>query len=203
MDVRTGPRGVAGAIGWGQGAPESAAAGGHRNSPSGLAWTSTLQAKEASPIEPTRWPTRWRFQVTARDIRRFAQAIGEPEPPRVQVDGAWDEPVGLQAPPLFCQAMAWQDWPANELGADGAPREFQAGPAGARAMGGASDFTVHRPVRAGEVIEVASRVAGVQERQGRSGPLHLVTVETAFTDAAGLPVAFERATFVKREAVAP
>ena len=203
MDVRTGPRGVAGAIGGVQGAPGSPAAGGHRDGPSGLAWNSTLQAKEASPIEPTRWPTRWRFQVTARDIRRFAQAIGEPEPPRVQVDGVWQEPAALEAPPLFCQAMAFQDWPAGELGADGAPREFQAGPLNARAMGGASDFTIHRLVRAGEVIDVASRVADVQERQGRSGVLHLVTVQTDFTDADGLPVAFERATFVKREAVAP
>ena len=199
MDVRTGPLGRAGVIERVRSAPGSPEASADESGPLGSASITTLRAAEACAGETT----RWRFQVTARDIRRFGQAIGEPEPPRLQVDGVCDEPVGLQAPPLFCQAMAWQDWPASGLGTYGAPREFQVGPPGARAMGGASDFTVHRPVRAGEVIEVASRVADVQERQGRSGTLHLVTVETAFTDATGLPVAFERATFVKREAVAP
>jgi hypothetical protein len=148
-------------------------------------------------------PTRWRFQVTSRDIRRFCQAIGDVEPPRVPVDGAWDDAPGLQAPPLFCQVMAWQDCPVGMLTEDGAPREFQAGPSPARTMGGASDFTIHRPVRAGEVIEVTSRVTGVQSRAGRSGPLHLVSVETIFRDAQQQAVAVERATFVKREAVAP
>ena len=199
MDVRTGPLGRAGVIERVRSAPGSPEASADESGPLGSASTTTLRAAEACAGETT----RWRFEVTARDIRRFGQAIGATEPPRVQVDGVWQEPAALEAPPLFCQAMAFQDWPAGELGADGAPREFQAGPLNARAMGGASDFTIHRLVRAGEVIDVASRVAGVQARQGRSGVLHLVTVETDFTDADGLPVAFERATFVKREAVAP
>lgn len=199
MDVRTGLHDLASAIGTVSPASGLHEAGAGGDVPIGSVSASTSRAGAVSPGETT----RWRFEVTARDIRRFGQAIGAAEPPRVRVGGVWQEPAALEAPPLFCQAMAFQDWPAGELGGDGAPREFQAGPPNARAMGGASEFTVHRLVRAGEVIDVASRVAGVQARQGRSGVLHLVTVETDFTDADGLPVAFERATFVKREAVAP
>ena len=150
--------------------------------------SSTARSQPARAADPLP-PPQWHFEVTARDIRRFRQAIGE------DVDGS-------EAPPLFCQAMAWRDVPTACLPVDGAPVELDAGLPDARVVGGASDFRVHRPVRAGETIGVGTEVLGVQTRQGRSGWLHLLTLRTCWTDAAGQMVAEERATFVKREGVA-
>lgn len=139
--------------------------------------------------------TRWQFEVTASDIRRFCQAIGQTEAPDA-ADGDGD--TDLVAPPLFCQAMAYRDVPTGSLTADGSPIELRAGPPGARVMGGSSAFTLHRLVRAGETIEVCAEVMGVTRKSGRSGVLDLLEVRTLYTDAGGLPVATELATYVKR-----
>jgi hypothetical protein len=144
----------------------------------------------ALPAPDPRWPRSlppWHFEVTARDIRRFRQAIGEPG----------DDVV---APPLFCQIMAYRDADPGELGPDGAPVELRAALDEARTVGGASDFTVHRAVRAGERIEVRVTLLGATRKQGRQGPLDLVEVETVYADAAGAPVARELATYVQRAA---
>lgn len=146
--------------------------------------------------------TSWTFEVTERDIRRFLQAIGEPSPrgtPASPGPGA-DEPSGLTAPALFFQVMAWQDVDPDRLPPDGAPVEIQGGPPQARSMGGASEFTVRRQVRAGERIRVCSRLTGVECRKGRQGPLYLVSRQTTFTDAAGVEVACELATYLRRPA---
>jgi N-terminal half of MaoC dehydratase len=146
----------------------------------------------ALPAPAPRWPRSlppWHYEVTARDIRRFRQAIGEPGD-----DGA--------APPLFCQVMAYRDAGPGELGPDGAPVELRAALDEARTVGGASDFTVHRPVRAGELIEVRVTLLGATRKLGRQGPLDLVEVETVYADATGVPVARELATYVQRAAPA-
>lgn len=145
--------------------------------------------------------TSWTFQVTERDIRRFLQAIGEPAPTAASMQASpMTEAPALVAPPLFYQVMAWQDVGSEQLPPDGSPAEIQGGPPHARSMGGASEFTVHRPARAGETISVCSRLLGVQSRQGRNGPLHLITRQTTFTDAAGTEVAREVATYLRRPA---
>lgn len=148
----------------------------------------------------------WTFEVTERDIRRFLQAIGDPSPdpdPDPAPDGrSLDRPSGtrpaLTAPPLFFQVMAWQDVAPELLPPDGAPVEIQGGPSQARSMGGASDFTVARQVHAGERIRVCSTLTCVESRQGRQGPLHLISRQTTFTDESGQEVAREIATYLRR-----
>jgi hydroxyacyl-ACP dehydratase HTD2-like protein with hotdog domain len=130
--------------------------------------------------------TSWTFQVTERDIRRFQQAIGEAP--------------GDAVPPLLFQVWAWQEVGPEQLPPDGAPAEILGGPPNARSMGGASEFTIHRAARAGETISVCSTLLGVHSRQGRHGPLHLVTRQTTFTDATGAEVARELATYLRRPA---
>ena len=127
----------------------------------------------------------WRFDVTARDIRRFRQAIDDPG----------DETL---APPLFCQVMAYRDADLSELPPDASPLELRTALEDARTVGGASDWLIQRCVRAGERIEVRVTQHGATRKVGRRGPLDVVDVETRFIDADGALVAREHATYLQR-----
>ena len=133
---------------------------------------------------------RRRVEVTPRDIRRFAQAIGEPC--QLSPDGS------VEAPALFCQTLMYEDAEPKELPPDGTPLEIDLGLPNARTVGGSSDFRIGRPVRAGDVIDVESTVRDIQVKEGRSGRLYLVSVETRFTDASSREVACELATYIQR-----
>lgn len=140
-----------------------------------------------------------RFEVTARDIKRFAQAIGETNP--IHYDEAHAKQTrhgGIVAPPLFCQAMAYEDAPPEELLPDGSPLEISVPVPATRTVGGGSEYTIHRLVRPGDVIDVTSRLKDVYAKQGRSGLLYMIVVETTFNDQNGEPVAAETATYIKR-----
>ena len=140
-----------------------------------------------------------RCEVTHRDIRRFAQAIGATD--RVHYDEAYARTTrhgAIVAPPLFCQSLTYEDVPADQLPADGSPLELYVPIPAQRAVGGGSDYTIHRLVRAGEVITVTSQLKDIYTRQGKSGLLYMVVVETLFEDERGDPVAAETATYIKR-----
>lgn len=137
--------------------------------------------------------------VTSHDIRRFAQAIGATD--AVHFDEAYARTTrhgAIVAPPLFCQALAYDDVPPESLPPDGSPLELCVPIPAQRTVGGGSDYTVHRLVRAGETITVTSQLKDISTKQGRSGLLYLVVVETRFDDEGGAPVACETATFIKR-----
>jgi acyl dehydratase len=137
--------------------------------------------------------------VTALDIRKFAQAIGEDNP--IHHDAEAARAAGhadVVAPPLFFQAMTFDAVAAQQLPADGSPLELDVPIPAARAMGGSSEYTVHRLARAGEWIHVRSVLKDVQAKQGRSGVLYAIVVQTDFSDADGNLVASETATYLKR-----
>ena len=141
----------------------------------------------------------WKHHVTARDIKRFAQAIGETDRLHYDEEYARTTPhKGIVAPALFCQSLTYEDVAVEALGEDGAPAELAAPVPAQRTVGGSSDYRIYRLVRPGDVITVKSRLLDVQTRQGRDGPLYLVSVETTFADQYDLPVAAETATYVKR-----
>lgn len=132
-----------------------------------------------------------RYEVTAHDIRRFAQAIGDADPV-IADDGS------MIAPALFCQVFMFEDVPAHELPADGSPKELDLPIPATRTVGGSSEFEVLGPVRSGDVITVRSRLKDVVVKDGKTGTLYLVVVETRFENQLGVAVAREVATYVKR-----
>jgi acyl dehydratase len=138
-------------------------------------------------------------QVTLRDIKRFAQAIGETNPLHYDEDYAKTTRHGrVVAPPLFCQALTYDDLPPGQLGADGAPTELDLDIPAHRAVGGSSEYKIDRLVAAGETITVVSQLQDVSTKQGRSGQLYMIVVKTDFRDERGDPVASETATYIKR-----
>lgn len=128
-------------------------------------------------------------QVTEQEIIRFAQATGNDI---TFLDGT------MEAPLLFTQALSYEAVPVDELPADGSPRELDVPLPAARTVGGSSEYEVFRRVRAGETIEISSSLRNVYSKQGRTGVLYFVEVETNFSDANGAPVAQELATFIKK-----
>lgn len=134
-----------------------------------------------------------RYEVTERDIKRFAQSIGE-NALLVEDDGS------LVAPALFCQAFMFEDVPIEELPPDGSPKELDVPIPAQRTVGGGSDFEIFGAVRAGDAITVKSKLKDVSVKQGKSGTLYLVVVETSFQNQHGEQVARETATYVKRMA---
>jgi len=140
-----------------------------------------------------------RCKVTSRDIQRFAQAIGATDPVHFDEEYARSTRHGtIVAPPLFCQALTFEEVSPDRLPADGSPLELCVPIPAERTVGGSSDYTVHRLVRAGETITVTSQLKDVYAKQGKSGLLYMVVVETRFDDASGAPVASETATYIKR-----
>ena len=140
-----------------------------------------------------------RYRVDARDIRRFAQAIGATDPIHHDEDYARTTPAGrLVAPPLFCQVFAFEDVWADRLPEDGTPIELVVPIPAHRSVGGGSEYEIHRCVMEGDEITVTSRLLDVYAKEGRSGPLFFVVVETIFEDRDGERVARETATYVKR-----
>jgi len=140
-----------------------------------------------------------RHLVTASDIVKFAQAIGEINP--IHFDPAAAQAAGhpdVVAPPLFFQTMTYDPVSLELLPADGSPVELDVPVPATRAMGGSSEYTLKRAARAGEWIKVRSRLNDIQVKRGKSGPLYAIIVQTDFMDADGALVASETATYLKR-----
>jgi N-terminal half of MaoC dehydratase len=137
-----------------------------------------------------------RYQITARDIRKFAQAVGEPWPPHpYPMESLAERP---RAPLLFCQSYMYDEVDVAELPADGSPTELDADIPAVRAVGGGSDFEILGSVYEGDVLTVVTTQTEVFHKEGRSGLLYFVVVETVFTNHRDQIVAREVATYIKR-----
>lgn len=139
------------------------------------------------------------YEVTRKDIRRYADAIGDPNPLyRDEAHARGTAHGGIIAPPLFCHALAFDDVPVDRLRADGLPSELDLPLPTSRAVGGGSTFDVGVPVRPGDVITARKVVEDIYAKAGGSGDLVFVVLETTFSNQDGDVVARERGTFVNR-----
>ncbi|MFN3974870.1 MAG: MaoC family dehydratase N-terminal domain-containing protein [Dehalococcoidia bacterium] len=122
------------------------------------------------------------YEVEAGHIRRFAEAIGDPNP--VFNDEAAARHTrygGLIAPPTFLRAFQPSPLPLPEV-----PLH--------RRLDGGSDWEYFVPIRPGDRITVVQRLADVRLREGRLGPMLFLTREIIYTNQFGQVVATQRAT---------
>jgi hydroxyacyl-ACP dehydratase HTD2-like protein with hotdog domain len=139
--------------------------------------------------------------VTRRDIQRFAHATGETDPVH------WDEEAAraaghrdVVAPPLFYLQLRSEPahlGPRGALAPDGSAAGDVPPLEGARAMAGETEVELSGDIVAGDVVTCRKRLAGVEEKQGRSGPLLLLHWEHRFC-VEGATVAVERFTRILR-----
>ena len=114
--------------------------------------------------------------VEAGHLKRFAEAIGDPNP-------RWAE----EAPPTFLVALA----PASMHLAEA--EEYGKG-----WLNGGNSFEYLEPVRAGDRITATGRVADVYEKPGSSGNLLFIIFETEYVNQHGRTVAKLRGTAIRR-----
>lgn len=129
-------------------------------------------------------------EVSGVLIRRYARAIGESDP--IHFDTAHARRQGyadVVAPPNLVTAVSvWDEGPpAGDLRADGTPADAleDLPTEGVRVMGGGEDMEFHRPITAGTVIEERSMMTDVELREGRSGPVIVITYRHEFSDPDG------------------
>jgi acyl dehydratase len=129
-------------------------------------------------------------EVEKGAIRRFAEALGDPNP--VYVDEAAARAAGfptLVAPATFAVALTSNERFRHSL--DLGTRSI---------LHSEQQFEYARPIVAGDRITVRSKVADVQERAGASGPMDVIVIEDEGRDDAGGLVFRTRATLILRRA---
>jgi hypothetical protein len=151
-------------------------------------WTQARQSVEAllgrrawAPVEAL---------VRASDIARYHEAIGL-RPPEPGPDGS------VVAPPLFLPPFAV----GGQIAVDGRRRRPDEvvidHPALRRRLMGGCEVEFVAPIRAGETITAETTFDAVVEKQGRDGPMLLVTTTTAYR-AEGRDRRLERWTIIHR-----
>ena len=129
-----------------------------------------VRARIGYRTEPREWV------VEAGHVRRFAEAIGDPDP-------RWEREV----PPTFLVALTAR---TPDL-----PEALEYG----RGVLNAGDrFEYERPVRVGETLSVSTRLADAYEKQGSTGGMLFLVWDTEYRDAAGSLVARVRGTRIRR-----
>jgi acyl dehydratase len=139
----------------------------------------TLIGRESEPVL---------HEVEKGAIRRFAEALGDPNP--LALDEAAARAAGypgLVAPPTFAVTLGWSERFRHSLDL------------GTRVLLQSEQvFEFARPIVAGDRIRVKSKVADVQERVGASGPMDLLVIDDQGLDETGEWVFRSRATFILR-----
>jgi len=139
------------------------------------------------------------YRVTKKDIRRYAQAIGDLNP--LYSDEAYAAKTRYEkiiAPPLFCHSFAFDDVPAEELREDGLPVELDVPLPVSRAIGGGSVFEVGKPISPGDEIKVTKKIVDIYSKTGKSGLLYFIVIDTLYENQENEMVAREKATYIQR-----
>ena len=88
--------------------------------------------------------------------------------------------------------------PLDQLPNDGSPIEIDIPIPAQRTVGGASSYEIFQRVKVGDQITVKSTLRDVFTKEGKSGRLYFIVVETEFSNQRKESVAKETATYIKR-----
>jgi len=128
------------------------------------------------------------FEIEKEPIRRWAEAIGDPNP--LYRDEEYAKKCGYDsiiAPPAFIGQYAYP------VKSGRSPREMFESPF-KRNLNGGSEYEFFIPIQAGDVITATSKLADIYERKGSLGPMLIRIMETTFKNQKGETVALSRGT---------
>ncbi|MBM3226768.1 MAG: MaoC family dehydratase [Candidatus Tectomicrobia bacterium] len=128
------------------------------------------------------------YDVEAGAIRKFVEAIGDPDP--IYRDAHAAQAAGFRtivAPPTFLCTFRPQELPDLDV-------HF-----GRVRLNGGNQYDYRLPVYAGDTITVTAQYADVVERTGRTGSMVFIYTDLTFTNQHGEVVATGRNTGIMRE----
>ena len=129
------------------------------------------------------------WEVEKGHIRRFAQAVGDPNP--LWQDEKYASKTrygGIIAPPLFLIDVGLVKF---------VDRLVEMCPDKANINGGI-DIEFYRPMKVGDTITTVAKLFEVKQRTGKSGVMLFLTVEVTYTNQKGELVAKCRNLFIRR-----
>lgn len=132
-------------------------------------------------------------EVERGAIRKFAEAIGDPNP--LYGDRQFAQSMGyadVVAPPTFPVTFRL---PVEPIWTRNLDRR--------RILAGEMRFEYSRPIVAGDVLQIAIRFTGVDRATGRSGAMELLRQEIHGREGSGKRVFVQHRTTVYREARRP
>ena len=140
--------------------------------------------KESEPVT---------YEVDNTGCRQFARAVGYTDPAFYdEADAKSKGYRGILAPPGFLgHPVVVPGQPART------PEIFRLNVPYKRVLNGGTDVEYFGDVCAGDVLTATSKLANLEEREGRLGPMLIVSTETAFKDRSGKVVAIMRGTAIR------
>ncbi len=135
------------------------------------------------------YPASATYEVGREHLRRFAEAIGDRNPAYTDPEAA--RALGhpdVVAPPTFLTVLNFR------FALEGPVVDPDLGLDYSRVVHGEQHFEHHRPVRAGDVLSLVSRIEDIKD----AGRNELIAMVLEVTDAQGEKVATLRSTIVSR-----
>ena len=140
--------------------------------------------KESEPVT---------YEVDNTGCRQFARAVGYTDP--VFYDEAAAKAKGYR------DILAPAGFLGHPVVIPGQPARtaeiFRLNVPFTRILNGGTDVEYFDDVCAGDVLTARSKLSNLEEREGRLGPMLIVTTETAFKDRSGKVVAVMRGTAIR------
>jgi len=111
------------------------------------------------------------YEIEKGMIRRFARAVGDPNPLWQDEEYARASHYGgIIAPPTFILAIGFEQFVEDVM----ALASF-----GTLLMGG-TELECYQPVRLGDVITAVFKISNVRERQGKMGKMAFMTFDSTY-----------------------
>lgn len=127
------------------------------------------------------------FEIEKEAIRRWAEAIGDPNP--LHYDEGYARGLGyrsLVAPPAFIPHYHYPLKRGKVKAAVNSPYS--------RNLAGGDEIEVYRPLQAGDTVYTTSKLVEIIEKESRLGKMILLVSETYIRDAAGVLLSKARHT---------
>jgi acyl dehydratase len=131
--------------------------------------------------------------IEKEPIRRFAEAIGDPNP--LFHDEEYAKKLGYRsiiAPPGFTPSYSF---PIKKGRASDTGREIRS--IFSRGLNGGGEYEFFQPIQAGDVLSITSRISDIYEREGRMGRMVFIISETLFRNLKGELVRIARHTGIR------
>lgn len=130
------------------------------------------------------------FEVEKRHIRQFAVAIGDENPLYTDEEYAMETTYGgLIASPTFPIVVG------SDGGGGNLPLELDS----RRMLHGEQEFIYYQPIRPGDRLYCQMKVSDLYEREGKSGNMQFLVLDTEMKDEKGEMVAISRTNIIYRQ----